>query len=223
VFKLAATKKPKTALHEVGDLILALHCGRWLKATVETLQSGRWSKYLVKGDDKITWQVTKDDIRELPLNILDVKVLETADDERIIRAVRTRAKRWEKKMQQLQQQQLKSLLQCLNPTRYKYSQHYQSLGYTGGYDAYTTERSKKGLPDLDGTLVYVGEQNFFGTNMLGAFSAADWGMPLDKDVTQKQKTALNKMCRTEFSFGRSCFVVDVANMVREVLRLTQNI
>ena len=93
MFKLAATKKPKTALHEVDDLILALHCGRWLKATVVTLQSGRWSKYLVKGDDKITWQVTKDDIRELPLNILDVKVLETADDERILRAVRTRAER----------------------------------------------------------------------------------------------------------------------------------
>ena len=186
-----------------------------------TKRNGRWLKYEVKSDAGLPWIVGKDDIRELPLNILDVTELATADEKKVLRAVKIRAERWKESIQRLKKQQLKSLLQCLIPTPYIHSQHYQSRGNTGGYDTYTDKRSEKGLPDLVGPLVYVGEQNFFGTNMLGAFSATDWGMPNEDEMTQQQKNAVNDMCKKEFSFGRSCFVVDISAMVLEVLLLTQ--
>jgi hypothetical protein len=222
-FDLAATKKPKNALHEIDEEILALHCGRWIRATVIKKNVGRGRKYEVKGDAGLTWSVGKDDIRELPLNILDVKELETADVEKVLREVNIRAERWEKKIQQLKKQQLRSFLQCLIPTRYIYSQHYQSRGNTGEFETYTRDRSKTGLPDFDGPLVFIGEQNFFGTNMLGAFSATDWGMPLESEVSQEQKIALNNMCKKEFSFGRSCFVVNISDMVHEVVQCNSHI
>ena len=200
---------------------MVLNNGRWHKATVT--KNARKNMYSVKSEAGTTWDASKDNVRDMPLNIHDIHMLSTANNDVVLHAVKEKAKRYEIKREQAATKQLESLLSCLTPTPYKYSQHYQSRQHDGGYEAYTKQRSDDKLPEIMGKLVYVGEQDFFGTNMLGAFSTTNWGMPTEGMLSKPEREALNEMCKKKFSFGPSCFIVDIEKMVKKVYTLTTHL
>jgi hypothetical protein len=97
-------------------------------------------------------------------------------------------------------------LECVEPTPYQHSQHSRK------------NKVQRVSKTLTNTLAYVGEQEFFGVNMLGAFSACNWGVPLEEDVDDDGKRLLIKVFGSLFTFGSSCFVADDSLCKKKVIR-----
>ena len=107
-------------------------------------------------------------------------------------------------------------LSQVTPTPFRYSQHFARQNHGKTWETFERDRNTCGLPSTENALAFVGEQMFFGVNMLGAFSACDWGVPTSDDIKQEDLASMRIKFKNLFSFGKSCFVLETEKMESEV-------
>lgn len=210
--------EPMLSKYAIGDRVEAAHSGRWHETTVSGVDKAGGTYEVRSNINAATWVVNDGQIRDVSIDLMNVRSVSSAAPEKLVLAVQTSANLWDKKLKKQATSQLQCQINCLSPVAYHNSQHYTKRMIKNGWDAYVNCRKKLNLPCLSNQLVYVAEQEFFGVNMLGSFSACDWGMPEEKHVEKgeclQMMESFSKLC----SFGPSCFILDTQKMIHEVIR-----
>jgi hypothetical protein len=190
--------------------------GAWRPATVITSATKSGSTVYTVKDQTKTWEVGPDKVRQNLIDLGSVDSMQNADHSTLIHALALREHQNELLEKKKGKHQLVIHLSQVTPTPFRYSQHFARQNHGKTWEAFKGDRAKSGLPGTENALAFVGEQMFFGVNMLGAFSACDWGVPPRGDIKDEELASMRIKFKNLFSFGKSCFVLETEKMKSEV-------
>jgi hypothetical protein len=177
--------------------------GSWHKALVVVVKQLRKKPQYTVENLAGSWDVDSNAIRAVPV---DLRSLFLED------SMGAKNKRED-------EAQLWNHIHCVPPTPYEHSQHFKRRNITGiSWNDFVRERENSREPNLENKLAFVGEQVLFGNNMLGTFSACDWGIPKYEDADKATKDGLKSFFCKHFSFGNSCFILEREKLTEKVAR-----
>ena len=182
--------------------------GMWREAMIIESKITRNTRQYEVVCNKKTVLVPANEHRDTTMDLRDITKIRHTPHALLIEMLQLDAAQKAAKMKAQEDRQLQYHLSCTCPTPYQYSQHFGQRGLVGGWATFEENRSTLGTPNLSNPLGYVGEQVFFGVNMLGTFSACNWSVPRQRDTSTVEKLHLKHVFRKLFSFGDSCFLLD---------------
>jgi hypothetical protein len=191
--------------------------GVWIKASVSNIvvEENKKTYTVVSGND--TWDVEPDEVRQHEVNLHNMESMKKAEHETLLNALALSVDREELEMRRKVANQLNVHLCLIRPTPYRYSQHFAGRYQNEEWQKFKADRVTSRVPSIKNKLAYVGEQDFFGVNMLGTFSACDWGVQKRNEIKKEDQATLDKAFKNHFSFGNCCFILDECKMLEQVI------